>query len=110
MKTILAMAAAASFAAAAAQAQVPPEASTVRVNYGDLELSRAAGRMALEDRVRAAVRRVCQPRPSPNDLVNLGVYLDCKKQTWTHSRRQLAAIYGGGRLAKSEIRVAAATN
>lgn len=111
MKTLVAFASAAALLSTAplAQAQVFPEdAPSMRVGYGDLDLSRAGGRAVLEQRIRLAIERVCPRRPSPAELRHYKLYRTCKEATWDGVQQQLAQIYGGRQLADSAVRVIAA--
>jgi UrcA family protein len=110
MKTYLALASAAALLCGAplAQAQGFSEPATVRVGYGDLDLSRAGGRAALELRIRQAIERVCPRRPLPSELGHYRLYRECKAATWDGVRPQLAQIYDGRRLADAAVSVVAA--
>ena len=111
MKTFVAFASAAAllFTAPLAQAQALFEdAPTVRVGYGDLDISRAGGRAVLEQRIRQAIERVCPRRPSPAELGHYKLYRTCKEATWDGVQPQLAQIYGGRQLADSAVRIVVA--
>lgn len=108
MKTLIAIASAALFCTAPlAHAQDPSEAPSLRVSYGDLDLSRAGGRDVLEQRIRHAIDRVCPRRPAPAELGHYRIYRNCKAATWEGVQPQLAQIYGGRQLADSAVRVIA---
>jgi UrcA family protein len=66
------------FAAVPAVAQPAP--TTRIVSYADLDLSAAAGRARLEQRIRAAVRTVCG-QPSPTDLLGVYEVRACRSET-----------------------------
>ncbi|WP_293361767.1 UrcA family protein [Phenylobacterium sp.] len=111
MKTFAAFASVAALLCTAplAQAQaITEDTPTVRVGYGDLDLSRAGGRAVLEQRIRQAIDRVCPRRPMPSELSNFKAYRTCLAETWTGVQPQLAQIYNGRQLADSAVRVMAA--
>jgi UrcA family protein len=112
MKTFVAFASAAVVlcGASLAQAQsVQDNGPTVRVGYGDLDLSRAQGRTILEQRIKQAIDQVCPRRPLPAELGHYRLYRTCKEATWTGVQPQLAQIYGGRQLADSAVRVIASS-
>ena len=63
-------------AQAHAQAQTPAS-RTVAVHHGDLDLGSAAGRRALDHRVRQAIRSACG-LASPADLAGQNAVADCR--------------------------------
>jgi len=108
MKSLIAIAAvtvvsfAAGQVAAQASADKPPTAS---VSYADLDLSRASGRGALQQRIEIAVQRVCPDRPAVHELRNLTVGAKCREAAWAGAQRQLAAVYDGRSFAQASIEV-----
>lgn len=111
MKTFTAMTAAALICwGAGSPALARTDVPTAKVSYADLDLSRASGRAVLEQRIRSAIERVCPPRPLPPELGHYRIYRTCKEATWNGVKPQLAAIYGGTRLAESAVRVSAGAN
>jgi len=74
------------FALAALVAAAAPAAATVRpagariVSYSDLDLSAAAGRSRLEQRIGAAVRAICGSA-TPGDLGGVRSVRDCRAAT-----------------------------
>ena len=106
MKTLIAIAAAALLASTGvAQAQIGSEPASVAVSYADLDLSSPGGRKALEGRVAAAVKRVCPEKPLPQELRKQQAWRACQHTAWSSARQQLAAIYGGSRLAANAVQV-----
>ena len=79
----------------AASAQ-PPAVQTVAVHYGDLDLRSAAGRSALDYRIRHAVRTACG-EASPADLRGQNLAAACRADLTTSLTRQrdLAATRRG---------------
>jgi UrcA family protein len=61
MKTLASLAAVLTLAAAAAAG--PASAGEVRIAWGDLDLSTAAGAEAFDTRIRAAARKMCRHLP-----------------------------------------------
>lgn len=111
MKTLVAFASAAALICTATPLQAQPVADdtpTVRVGYGDLDLSRATGRALLEQRVRKAIDQVCPARPLPSELKRFKTYRACRAESWSGVQPQLAQIYSGRQLADSSVRVIAA--
>lgn len=90
---------------AAAQADLP---RTAAVSYADLDLSRPGGRQVLEQRIQAAISRVCADQPRPLDLDGTHMYQICRRQAWAGAKRQLAEIYRGAELAQASIGAAPA--
>jgi UrcA family protein len=87
---------------AAAQTEAPPQAV---VSYADLDLSRATGRAVLQHRIEAAANRVCLGEPSPVDLKATQIFRTCRQAAMSGAQTQLAAIYGGAKLAQAAITV-----
>jgi len=65
----------------------PPAPETRIVSYADLDLSSAAGRARLEQRVGAAVRAVCG-RAAPTDLNGLAQVQACRDETLADATAQ----------------------
>lgn len=107
MKTILAIAAAASLAALAggAAAQDISPARGVAVSYADLDLSRASGRAAMERRIEAAVRQVCPAPTSSLDLTARHYSDKCRTVALAGAQQQLAQVYDGRALAQAAVEV-----
>ena len=80
--TLLAGAAGPAFAAPPA-----PAAQTRIVSYADLDLSSAAGRARLDQRIGAAVRAVCG-RAAPTDLNGLVQVQACREETLADATAQ----------------------
>lgn len=106
MKSILAISVATVIASLAGQAAAQSgEARSVRVSFADLDLSRASGRDALEQRISNAVLKVCAPRPAVIDLTQMHQYDACRSMAMTGARQQLAQVYDGRALAQASITV-----
>src|SRR6185312_13125169 len=105
MKTIIAIASAALVAIAAGHASAQTDALKATVRYADLDLSRASGRAVLEQRIDVAVSKVCGGAPSNFDLDASHAFGQCREQTWSGVRQQLAMIYGGSQLAQAIVTV-----
>ena len=86
--SLLAAASALSGAAAPAFAASPQQAQTRAVSYADLDLSSAAGRARLEQRLATAVRAVCG-RAAPTDLNGLAQVALCRDETLADAQAQL---------------------
>lgn len=80
--TLLAGAAGPAFAAPPA-----PAAQTRIVSYADLDLSNAAGRARLDQRIGSAVRAVCG-RAAPTDLNGLAQVQACRDETLADATAQ----------------------
>ena len=65
----------------------PPEAQTRIVSYADLDLSGAAGRARLQQRIDTAVRAVCG-RAAPTDLNGLNAVQLCRAETLADAAAQ----------------------
>lgn len=83
----------------AAQAQPLPQERTqvVRVGYADLDLSRAAGRTALDRRLARALDQIC-PVERPGYLTGSPEALRCQalaRQQIANARQQALAQRGG---------------
>ena len=103
MKCIVPLAAAALMSAGAAFAQ---DASTVRVSFADLDLNHASGRQALQQRIEAAVDRVC-PNPGIMQL-NLQPYVrGCRQSAMAGAQHQLASLTSHPELAQASVTVSA---
>ena len=63
------------------------------VSYSDLDLSNAAGRSRLEQRIQAAVREVCGEAPT-FDLARRRAVRECVAETSANVRRPAAAEAG----------------
>jgi UrcA family protein len=95
-KFLFALAALAAAAAAPATASIPLPAGSRIVSYADLDLSSAAGRARLEQRIGAAVRAVCG-EPLRGDLRNERAVRACRTATLARVVRPApAAIAVGG--------------
>lgn len=106
MKPILAISVATMIAGLAGHAAAQSgEARSVSVSFADLDLSRASGREALEQRISNAVLRVCAPRPAPIDLTQTHEYDACRSLAMSGARQQLAQVYDGRALAQASITV-----
>ena len=111
MKTFTAIAAATLLTLGAGQALAQDDGPLkASVSYADLDLSRASGRAALENRIERAIDRVCPARPLPTELRKQGSYRTCRAQAWSGARQQLAAIYDGRHLARASVEVAGLGN
>jgi UrcA family protein len=73
------------------------EAPSVRVAYGDLDLSAPAGRQALDRRLRGAANRVCGPLPSAG-IREMKAVLDCRTATIAGVRDRLFATASYGQV------------
>lgn len=81
----------------AVQAQPQESAHVVRVSYADLDLSRAAGRTALDRRIDRALDRLC-PTDRPGYLTQSPEALRCQavaRQQVAEARQQAFAYRGG---------------
>jgi UrcA family protein len=85
----LAVAAAATLSPCSAQAQA--EAPSVRVAYGDLNLSTTAGRERLDRRLAAAVKRVC-PSVDVRDLAAQQAARRCAADTRSNLKQTVASV------------------
>lgn len=89
MKTIIAIAiAATAFAASTVNAQSADTVS-VRVSYADLNLNSASGRTTLERRISAAAHSVCDN--GSTDLAAIMAANRCLKTALSAARQQVAA-------------------
>jgi UrcA family protein len=82
--------------AAALTASVPAfaeSAPNVKVAYGDLDLSSAAGQRHLHDRLAGAARQVCEGNALPGSIVQPAVTA-CMKQAMARADTEFAAILG----------------
>jgi UrcA family protein len=79
---------------AAAPALAGPSPATRLVRYADLDLSAEAGRIRLEQRIRAAVRAVCG-QPSPADLRGVYEVRACRAETLAdvHGDRRVGRVF-----------------
>ncbi len=75
----------------AAYAQ-PPAAQTVAIHYGDLDLGSAAGRTALDHRIRHAIRTACGDVSSA-DLEGQNMVAACRDDLRASLTRQRDAAY-----------------
>lgn len=71
----------------------------VAVRYGDLDISKPAGRDVFQERLTLAARRVCGPEPGMARRLREGAaYADCLKGTMDHAMaalpRKIAAKLG----------------
>jgi UrcA family protein len=85
---IVAMATAVS-AAPIVCAQAGVKQTSVRVAYGDLDLSTRAGAATLLKRMKAATRRVCGAEPSPREIAAMSRHQVCAQDAMS---RAVAAI------------------
>ena len=89
-RILLAFAALAAATSVPATANVPHDAGTRVVRYADLDLSSAAGRARLEQRIGAAVRAVCG-EPLRGDLRSERAVRACRTETLARVVRPAAA-------------------
>ncbi|MFN4239244.1 MAG: UrcA family protein [Erythrobacter cryptus] len=68
-------------AAAAIPAPALAETASIAVPYGDLDLTRAAGRKALDQRLARAMRQVCGGAAPLRDLARMRAYRSCLAET-----------------------------
>lgn len=108
MKRILAMTVAAFISVGPAQAQTNAEPLRTAVSYSDLNLMSKSGRKALEERIAAAVSRVCPERPMPQELRRQQSWRACQTTARNSTRQQLAKLYGGAQLATNTVEVSGA--
>src|SRR5262245_29783578 len=79
--------------------------STRYVDYGDLDLSSAAGRTELRQRVTTAVEQACGPVEVRN--IHSGeVIAACRTDTWAEVQPQLDAAFGGSVEFVADARIA----
>jgi UrcA family protein len=69
------------------------ERRTVRVSYADLDISQAAGRQALEQRIERAVTRICADRTQLDLSVRSQIARKCRADAIAGVQPQLAALY-----------------
>ena len=74
--------------AAAPAIAAPPAAQTRIVSYADLDLSSAAGRVRLDQRIGSAVRDVCG-RAAPADLNAIAQVVACRAEALGDATAQL---------------------
>lgn len=107
MKTILIMTAclAAGFAStgAAAQSDAP---SSVRISYADLDLNGAAGRAALDRRVRGAAAQLCHVEDSA-PLARRMEARRCTRETLARGRAMTAVAVARAQGQDGSVRLAA---
>src|SRR4051812_33993090 len=72
-------------------AVAPTQAATRHVHYGDLDLSSAEGRSAIEARLRNAAGAVCR-----SDYDTLTLVSVCRRETLVQARADLAKALRGG--------------
>lgn len=96
-KILFALAALAVAAGSAPAAATARPADTRAVSYSDLDLSAAAGRARLEQRIGAAVRAVCG-RASSSDLIGARDVRTCRVETLAQVARPYtqATVPSGG--------------
>jgi UrcA family protein len=75
----------------AATAQSINEPIVATVSYADLNLDSAAGRAALEGRVKVAANRVCQDL-AVTPIADVIAVADCKTALMSSAQRQLGVI------------------
>lgn len=85
-------------AAAPALAQTESPAPEVRVGYVDLDLTRPAGRAALEQRVSAAINLVCPQLTTPFVLPEQSRRAECRRAAWASAKRQLERLYAQNKM------------
>ena len=84
----------------------PPALQTVAVHYDDLDLRSAAGRSALDHRIRHAVRTACG-EASPADLRGQNSVTACRQElTASLARQRDVALAAAGRRGRSGALVA----
>jgi UrcA family protein len=67
-----------------------------RVAYADLDLTTAAGKARLEQRMKSAIRDVCQ-RPDARNLTHSTNYNRCAAQTRAATEQSIALAFNGPR-------------
>lgn len=87
-KSVLVSLAIAATLAPAAMAQTPAEPASVRVAYGDLNMSTQAGGDVLLKRINTAARRACQKVTTASPMTPHAV-ASCKHETIASTVRQL---------------------
>lgn len=80
-------------ATAAPRGEAPLSA---KVNYSDLDLSTAAGKARLNQRIKYAIRQVCQ-RPSSGDLRATADFNKCADQARAATQKGVALALNGPR-------------
>ena len=99
---ILAAVAAVAPSGASARAEPP----SVRVAYGDLDLSTQSGRAHFDRRIAAAVRRVC-PAGSVRDLLRSQISRRCLAETRARTAERVVAAMASRTVAASSATLAA---
>jgi UrcA family protein len=76
---------------AAVAAPAAAEAPSVTVRFGDLDLATPAGKAALDERIEAAVNKVCSPLKR-RELWGTWAAEECRALTLADAMEQLAAL------------------
>ena len=88
--------------AAPSSALARPDATSVRVAYGDLNLSTDAGRSRFENRLAAAVKRVC-PAADLRDLRGSQASRRCVAETHARMRPAVASAMAAPAVAAASL-------
>lgn len=75
--------------ALAAAAPAAAEPVSVAVSYGDLDLTRDAGRQLLEHRLDRAVRKICGVRAPIRELARMSAWKECVAEARSSYRDQV---------------------
>lgn len=106
MKTIVNIVAAVAVLGVAAPAVAGPATRTTTVAYQDLDLAKAAGAKALENRVEAAARRVCGA-PESFEGQEIAKVANCRRDAFEGARPAMEVALSKARRGSVEILVAA---